>query len=353
MLKTVRYATFLLLICCAALALPVYASGEYVVYRDKSWKNPTWIGFLYYDANTWGAFVKTPSTGSNVSVLFRTEESEGELILVGQKIISDITERDVSAVNYLMGLLPDLHAWHEQAFGGQGSPVSGSDASAPGSGARSALLGPLIRLDRSTESFGGELTLYFASEIPVFSILSASVAKTGTILSLEKAGRVTTGDDRDFFGFTPRLSAKDAPAFVLAEKRAEQPRTIDGMTLNLDDQWTPLADNTFILGNTAVLIADTIDLAAAGISGSVPSALTRLFSSSSKASWILPEYTAVRGTPDKFVIENRVFDVTSQLVNRDIKVCMPSADGKSCRIISLTVSDAAWTGNESYFNSLF
>lgn len=355
-----RLVLSLLLTVCASGLVPAFAagpvfgpaSGEFVVYRDRSWKAPTWIGFLCYDANTWGAFAKTPSTGSDVSVLFRTEEVDGELVLTGQQIISDITERDVSAVNYLMGLLPDLYKWHQEARAGRGAKQAKAASSDAGIG-RSVLLPPLVVLERSSESFGGALELVFAAEVPVFSLRSASVPKAGTIFSLEKAGRVTTGDDRDFFGFTPRSACKDATPFTLAETRTARQYSIDGLILNLDDQWTALADNTFMLGNTAVLIADTIDLTAAGVSGDLPSALVRLFSSSGKASWILPEYTAVRGTPERMVIENRVFDVNSQLVNRDIKVCLPSADGTSCRIISLTVSDAAWAGNESYFNSLF
>lgn len=58
---------------------PSGVSGEYVVYRDYSWKAPTWIGFLYYDDSTWGAFSFTPSTGSRVSVLLGRKKQRGSL----------------------------------------------------------------------------------------------------------------------------------------------------------------------------------------------------------------------------------------------------------------------------------
>ena len=84
-------------------------SGDYVIYRDYSWKAPTWIGFLYYDDETYGAFITTPDKNSAVSILFSGKTENGALALTGQQIISPITPDDTLAVNYLMTLLPKLY----------------------------------------------------------------------------------------------------------------------------------------------------------------------------------------------------------------------------------------------------
>ncbi len=45
-------------------------SGDYVIYKDFSWKTDTWIGFLYYDKNTVGAFLYTDEGETFVKILF-------------------------------------------------------------------------------------------------------------------------------------------------------------------------------------------------------------------------------------------------------------------------------------------
>ena len=50
---------------------PESLSGEFVFYRDYSWKEPTWTGFLKYDESTYAGMVVTPSTGTKVSILFK------------------------------------------------------------------------------------------------------------------------------------------------------------------------------------------------------------------------------------------------------------------------------------------
>ena len=86
-------------------------SGDYVIYRDYSWKAPTWIGFLYYNDETYGAFIRTDDSEKSrtVSILFSTKIEKGQLVLTGQQIISSLTPDDTLSVNYLMSLLPKLY----------------------------------------------------------------------------------------------------------------------------------------------------------------------------------------------------------------------------------------------------
>ena len=89
-----RSATWFI-ICCIAAFVPAFLfatqkpvtesaqgtlSGDYVIYRDYSWKAPTWIGFLYYNDETYGAFIHTqaPEKNSTVSILFSGNIDKGK-----------------------------------------------------------------------------------------------------------------------------------------------------------------------------------------------------------------------------------------------------------------------------------
>lgn len=342
---------------------PESLSGDFVVYRDYSWKSPTWIGFLRYDDSTWGAFVKTPSSGSDVRILFRTERSGGTLVLTGQNIISKISQGDVPAVNYLMQLLPDLAAWRYQAESeGIVLPAAQAVSGAAGSplGKRSELLPPCVSLTRDRAEFGGAVALFFAPEVPVFNLAamqgsgSGSDSGSGAMLALERAGRIQSGGDDAFFAFVPRGEPKPGASLTVPQARKTEKRSVDGIELSLDGQWTMVADNTFFLGNSAVIIVDTLDLALMQIPrDNLALSLVRLFSLSSGASWASPDALSMSGTAKRFRIENSIYDAVSGTMNRDVKLCVPSADGKRCAVATLSVNETAYRANKAYFDSIF
>lgn len=331
---------------------PKPVSGEYVIYRDYSWKAPTWTGFLCYDDSTWGAFTWTPSTGSRVSILFRTEESDGVLILTGQQIISTITNADVPAVNYLMSLLPDMFHWHME--------LKTSSAVRFESKSRKSLLPPKMTLPKTLENFGGDVVLSFSPEVPLFNLSSLTSVSGAKVLSLYRSGRLGEHGDKDFFSFVAvddesSLGVVEVSDFFVPDSHAvSEIRSVDGVTLKLDSQWTMMADNVFFMGNTAVLIVDTFPLSQSGFSDAdIPLALSRLFSISSSTAWIDPEGFVISGSSKRFRIENRVRDVSTGASNQDIKICIPSKDGVSCTVISLSVTSPAWKAHRSYFDSIF
>jgi hypothetical protein len=322
---------------------PSGVSGDYAVYRDYTWKNPTWIGFLRYDDSTWGAFAVTPSSSSRVSVLFSTEVSGGALVLTGQNVISKITNDDVITVNYLMKLLPDLYGWRND----------GGPAVAVASKSRSPLLPKLVERSLKLPQFGGAVTLVFAPEVPVFNLQGLRGSDGKVALELERMGRIQSGGDDDFFGFSPAGTPKAGAALAIPPSRKNETRKVDGMNLALDDQWTMVADNTFFLGDSAALIVDTLDLSLMQIPKSnLALSLVRMFSLSSATAWSVPSELAVSGKASRIAISNLFYDSERGTLNRDIKTCVPSADGKKCTIVSLSVSETAYRANKAYFDSI-
>lgn len=324
---------------------PAGLSGDFVVYRDWSWEKPTWVGFLYYNDSTWGAFVKSPASGADVRLLFSTETLDGKLVLTGQNIVSKITQDDVLSVNYLMKLLPLFHEWRN-------GDASSAAFAAKESG-RSTLLPPIATLAASDAMFGGAVTVTFAPEVPVFGLRALDGAGGKRIMTLERVGRVKSSD-AEFFSFVAPGEPKAGASLSLDAKRVAEKRVVDGVSLSLDGQWTMYADNMFFLGNSAALIVDTLDLSLMQIPReNLPLSLVRMFSLSSAESWAEPSSLSVAGTASRFTVTNLIFDSARGSLNRDIKTCVVSKDGASCVVISLSVSETAYQANKAYFSSLY
>lgn len=341
-------STFFMLFFSSLLFSLDRSPGDYVVYRDHTWKNPTWIGFLYYGEDVWGTFLKTPELDSNVEILFRTETVDDEILLVGQQIITEITPNDIPAVNYLMGLLPDLYKWSNEA-----SSSFNKITATLVDPKRSPLLDPLIQLKRSSVNFGGDFLLTFASEIPVFGLSKAhknESSRMQELLQLEKSGKITDGMDSDFFDFSADRMVLQKIATQINPNAKKYNIEIDGLQFQLDNQWQSFAENVYMLGSSAVLIVDTIDLAEQHIEKNIIPTLTRFFSISNHISWFLPESTHVRGNKDRFIIENLIYNKETGDLHIDKKLCVPIEGTSLCTVASLTVEKTTWDAYSSYFD---
>lgn len=311
-------------------------SGDYVIYRDYSWKTPTWFGFLYYDDETYGAFIYSPEKNSTVSILFSGQVKNGTLILTGQQIISPITPDDTLAVNYLMNLLPKLYELRTMPHSNT-APFGTAD------------------VHTQMEEFGGAVDLRFQSFIPLFHLATMTGTKKETILEFAETGSIKENGETAFYGFTPPEFKSDSNTFKRNKKAKKETITISGITLNLDSQWKKIADNSFLCGDTAFLTVTDINIPPSA-EGKQPLSeseqILRLLTSSSPYAKTLLPYTVIEGTEAAFTVRQSVYDVASKKVTKDIKRCIKNKDG-TFTIISLTVNSLAYHAEQTYFDGLF
>ena len=347
-----KRCTIRLIICCMTAFIPTFLfatqkpltesaqgtlSGDYVIYRDYSWKAPTWIGFLYYNDETYGAFIRTddPENPRTVSILFSGNIEKGKLSLTGQQIISSITPDDTFGVNYLMTLLPKLYEL--KTFPRDGKIVFGTTT-----------------VRKQMEEFGGAVTLDFQSFVPLFHLKTITGAKKETILELTEIGSINGNGESVFYGYSPAKPKQGTNTFTLDKSAKKETITVSDVPLHLDSQWKKIADNSFLCGNTAFLTVSTVNLPAdkSGNTLSVPEQLLRLLSSSSPFAKTLLQYTTIQGTQTAFTLTQSIYDVESKQVSKDIKRCIKNKEG-SFTIISLTVNSHAYSAEQAYFNGLF
>lgn len=310
-------------------------SGDYVIYRDYSWKAPTWVGFLYYNDETYGAFINTPEKNSAVSILFSGKAENGTLSLTGQQIISPITPDDTLAVNYLMTLLPKLYELRRFPRS-EKIPYATEQSAA------------------TIEEFGGAVTLQFCSFVPLFHLHAMTGAKKEAILELIEMGSIKNSSESAFYGYMPAESKQGSNTFKRDKAAKKETMTVSDIALHLDSQWKKIADNSFLCGNTAFLTVSTLTLppAEAGNPLSASEQLIRLVSGSSQYAKPLLPYTVIKGTPQLFTITQSVYDVESKKISKDIKRCIKNKNG-TVTIISLTVDSSAYSAEQAYFDGLF
>jgi len=304
-------------------------SGDYLIYQDLSWKEPTWAGFLYYNDNTIGSFLYTSNGKVSGEILNR------EFVITGQNNISGInTDPSYTyAINYLMGMLPKLYAWKSQNLIESLVIKTGSKI-----------------IDE--EQFGGESEVKFQSYIPLFHVKEILDSNKEKAFELVEMGRIK--DEKTFFDFKPLEDAKPLESkFVLNSKAKKETKTVDGVKLSLDSQWKQIADNTFLMGNEAFLNVNTIDLKTRpDIKGKEEDFLIKYFSSSGKASKILVKNTDIKGTKQKFKIINSVYDLETKSIKHDIKLVIKRENSKYT-VVSLTVDKSSYQKYKDYFDGLF
>ncbi|AGT45009.1 hypothetical protein [Treponema pedis] len=307
-------------------------SGDYVIYRDYSWKEPSWIGFLYYNANTVGAFLYTSGGKTFVKILFSGEESDGEFVITGQNIISGINNDSdyVYAVNYLMEIFPKLYNWRTE-------PKNES-----------------LVIKRASKfinelQFGGENEIRFCSYIPLFYIESILNKENMPVLSLEEIGLAQETDT--FFNFTPLKPLNDKPSKFKLEISAKKKTfpTAWG-SISLDSQWKQDAENSFFLENEAFLAVTVIDLK--NVKEKKNDLLIKYLSSSGKSVRVLAEKTDISGTNEKFKIKNQVYDSETKSIKYAVKSVRHAGDAKYI-ITVLTVNKSVYEKYKDYFDNLF
>lgn len=161
-------ALILLFLPAAAFSLPATedwlpdTSGEYVYYSDKSFKDKSIIGFLYYNDETYAARYYSPATLSkqekDITVYLTVQKDTFPLKFTGERISGMTETGDSDIVNYIHDLFYEFSARRH---------------------ATSLKKGFVLKTDENFAQFGGSVKIEYSPLVPVFNILSIS-ANDGT-----------------------------------------------------------------------------------------------------------------------------------------------------------------------------
>lgn len=324
----------LLSMCCFAAFAVQTISGDYVIYKDNTFLEETHVGFLYYDANTYGAVLYTPSANRRVSVLFTVSTENGAMELIGENVLTKVAmgnKADVEAVNYLMQILPSLYSWRISAQGRRAK-----DDGAVFYGSQKV----------SSQNLGGNVEVKTASFVPLFGIEKILGDKNAVLLQLERIGRITTSEG-DFFNFGLPFEVEKKALAALDKNAKSDVKKIGTLKVKLDSQWQALAENAYLLGDAALLTVSNFEKKA----DMSQEELVKFFVLSTNERVVLFDTVKITGNASRFTVTAFIYDTQTQAVNFDKKTVVLS--GNNYTLASLTVAKADYLANRVYFDGLF
>ena len=121
--KSPRFAAAIF-ICSAFYLASVYAvpgvkdflpteSGQYVYYRDSTFPQPAYIGFLQYDEGNYAIRCYAPEAASGskeITLFFTLDTAKDSVLMTGEKIEQVLQPEDAPTVNYLHDLFYEFAA---------------------------------------------------------------------------------------------------------------------------------------------------------------------------------------------------------------------------------------------------
>ena len=194
--KTFVSLFVIFVISLSAFSLPGFEenlpteSGEYVYYRDFTFAKETYIGFLYYSEDSIG--VRCFSNGNfDVTILFSLDKSKDYIELTGERIVTQVTPKDVEIVNYIHDMIYELASRRKKVQNEFLALIE-----------QKTSITKQFVVDQDFVQFGGQVQLVFDGSIPVFNLESITDFSGKKLLQAVTMGTLSDNADTSFEKFT-------------------------------------------------------------------------------------------------------------------------------------------------------
>lgn len=305
--------------------LPTEA-GQYVYYKDYTFKNDTYIGFLQYDDATFSARFFSPASESgtiNVLIVFTVDSAKDKLELTGENIIQADGTIDVSTeVNYLHDLLYELTARRKK--------ISAQD---------------LKNNYRNTDiywQFGGEVTLIWDNKIPIFNLAKIQNASGDILLQAVCLNAITSSDDKGFENFA------GFPALP------QQPKKSKFNQKKLDKQWKAASENMWLLNSDALVFTSESELLLDFFNDklfSFDDYFSRAYLLSSESNYGYLPLAEVKHINGSLVVSSMQYNIQTKKWTKDIKI-IRNKEGSKYQISGITVFYDYYKKYSAYFDTI-
>lgn len=161
------------------------ASGQYVYYRDYTFPEETYIGFLQYDEGTYAIRYYTPvATNGTLPIIemYLTLDTSVDYVeITGEKINSPITQNDTEVMNYLHDMLYEFAARRKK--------INDAD------------FFETVTTNENFMQFGGDVTITWDFYIPIFNLHSIIDENGDILLEAVTTGKLQNNNDQSFISF--------------------------------------------------------------------------------------------------------------------------------------------------------
>lgn len=333
-------------------------SGQYVYYRDYTFPYEAYVGFLHYDEGTYGMRFYAPNqplegvsleaaqtnagtkggivgVPKSIEVLFTVNTETTVTEMTGERFLTNISGSDTEIVNYLHDLVYEFSA------------------------RRRKLSDPVVTKEVSSREdfyqFGGKVTINYSCEVPIFNIKEIIDANGTPAFELVTVGALANSSDNSFFDFTGfPAPMQDKPRnFTSTEKKPSEKVQYKSQEIKLDDQWSQVAENMFMLGDVAMLVMSEFQPANpdSADTTAILDAFSRNLSLGTTGTYTDWGNRKIDRSKNKLEVNIRTYIPEDNAVSQNFKFATKNKDG-NYSIMNLTIFDKAYKANRKYFDAV-
>lgn len=335
-------------------------SGDFVFYKDYTFKRESYVGFLMYDEGTYCARYFAPKNeekpAKEVKILFTVNTDKDFMELTGEKIISGREADDTEVINYLHDMIYELNARRIKAGSVAPKDVDFSDDDVP------FLRQGKIVADEFMQ-FGGDVKVVYDYVVPLFNVKAVYDYSGDAKFEVATIGRLTSSDDNsfdDFAGFAELENfGKDAKKKSVAAKKIKVSKkdvvinkTEDGQVIALDSGWSRSMDNLWMRGNDAVISAIKVskDFGAENELQADLGFMLKQFLIN--ASGVYRDWKSLFVDFDDEDIKFQSLVYQPGKVTRNFIIIESEDESDDCAIMTLSVFENVYKKNSKYFNEI-
>lgn len=357
---------FVVIISNFIFALPGFkpylkdVSGDFVFYKDYTFKRESYVGFLMYDEGTYCARYFAPKNeekpAKEVKILFTVNTDKDFMELTGEKIISGRQADDTEVINYLHDMIYELNARRIKVGSVAPKDVDFSDDDVP------FLRQGKIVADEFMQ-FGGDVKVVYDYVVPLFNVKAVYDYSGDAKFEVATIGRLTSSDDNsfdDFAGFAELENfGKDAKKKSVAAKKIKVSKkdvvinkTEDGQVIALDSGWSRSMDNLWMRGNDAVISAIKVskDFGAENELQADLGFILKQFLIN--ASGVYRDWKSLFVDFDDEDIKFQSLVYQPGKVTRNFIIIESEDESDDCAIMTLSVFENVYKKNSKYFNEI-
>lgn len=335
-------------------------SGDFVFYKDYTFKRESYVGFLMYDEGTYCARYFAPKNeekpAKEVKILFTVNTDKDFMELTGEKIISGREADDTEVINYLHDMIYELNARRIKAGSVAPKDVDFSDDDVP------FLRQGKIVADEFMQ-FGGDVKVVYDYVVPLFNVKAVYDYSGDAKFEVATIGRLTSSDDNsfdDFAGFAELENfGKDAKKKSVAAKKIKVSKkdvvvnkTEDGQVIALDSGWSRSMDNLWMRGNDAVISAIKVSKDF-GMEEELQADLGFMLKQFLiNASGVYRDWKSLFVDFDDEDIKFQSLVYQPGKVTRNFIIIESEDEADDCAIMTLSVFENVYKKNSKYFNEI-
>lgn len=311
-------------------------SGDYIFYRDNSFKGESYVGFLYFDETTYAARYFSASTDITLYLALNEDKKE----LKGERIVGETKVGDAEMVNYLRELFLTLLLAKKNA------PTK---VDMKGRAMSNLLDFEDKRVRQNIPLFGGEVYASYDLLCPVFCLKSMKSPTGNKLLEAVTAGRIRNENDPSFSSFKgfAKKETETVPTLKGTEVARKNYTFQDKQSIMLSEDWEQKMENQWMLKDAAMIFMDKMK----GRKGSKNEQLFELlrrFIMSSDDSYVDWSKSCVKKNSNGFYVDLRV-----ENKNRSMRIYkrMDFVKGNFYLFI-LSTYEEAFVKDEPYFTQI-